>query len=79
MSTYMTVYSELEVLGKREGLDAGNVAQIKEPNVGEDLAFPHIASDYAAKDVNLDSHVGRGINPRQLIGGVNIVATVIKL
>lgn len=67
MPTYITVYSQLEVLGKCEGLDAGNVAQIKEPDVGEDLAFPHIAGDYAAKDVNLDSHVGRGIDPRQLI------------
>lgn len=64
MSTYVTVYPELEILGKREGLDAGNVAQVKEPDVGEDLAFPYIAGDYTAKDVNLDSHVGRGIDPR---------------
>lgn len=67
MLTYVTVYSQLEVLRKCESFDAGDVAQIKEPNVGKDLAFPYITGDYAAKDVNLDSHVGRSIDPRQLI------------
>jgi hypothetical protein len=51
-------------LSKRESLDAGNVAQIKEPNVGEDLAFPHITGDDAAEYVDLDSHVGCGKDPR---------------
>lgn len=31
--------------------------------------MPHVAGDYAAKDVDLDGHVGRGINPRQLANG----------
>lgn len=64
--TYATVDTELQILGKGKSLDAGDVANIEEPNVGQDLAFPDIASDDSTEDVDLDLDVAGGIHPGKL-------------
>lgn len=53
-------------MGERETFDATDVAEIEEPDVGEDLSFPDVASNDAAEDVDLDLYVGCGVDPGEL-------------
>ena len=64
--TYATVDAELQILGKGKSLDAGDITNIEEPNVGQNLPFPDIASNDATKDVNLDLDIAGGIHPGKL-------------
>ena len=64
--THATVDTELQILGKGKTFDTRDVTNIEEPNVGQDFAFPDIAGDNTAEDVNLDLDVAGGVHPGKL-------------
>lgn len=66
VETYVAVDAELEVLRKSQPLDAGNVPQVEEPDIRQDLALVHVAGDDAAQHLGLDLNVCRGKDPREL-------------
>lgn len=51
---YVAVEAELEVLRELQAFDAADVAEVEEPEVGEDFAFEDVAGDDAAEDVDVD-------------------------
>lgn len=51
---YVAVEAELEVLRELQPFDAADVAEVEEPEVGEDFAFEDVAGDDAAEDVDVD-------------------------
>lgn len=62
----MGVIAELHVLCKPYPLHDRNVADIKEPDVGQHAAFEDEPSDDATKDVNVDFGVGGRVDKGQL-------------
>ena len=62
----MAIVCQLHVLGKVQAFNSGNVPDIKEPNIGENLAFKDETSHNAAEDINIDLEVGSGINQSKL-------------
>jgi hypothetical protein len=53
-------------LSKVQAFDGGNVPDIKEPNVGENLAFKDETGHNATKDIDIYLQVSRGIYQGQL-------------
>lgn len=64
--TYMAIVGEFHVLCKIQALDRGDIPQIKEPDIGEDLAFKDKPSHDTAEDVDIDLQIGSGIDESQL-------------
>lgn len=63
---HVAVDAEFQVLSKGESLDAADIAQIKEPDVGKDFPLVHISCDDAAQNFRLDLDVGGRIDPGEL-------------
>ena len=53
----MAIVGQFHVLRKVKSLDGRDVTNIKEPNVGENLALEDEPSHNAAEDVNIDLQV----------------------
>lgn len=51
---YFAVVAEFHVFGKVEAFDGGDVADVEEPDVGEDFAFEYEAGYDAAENVDVD-------------------------
>lgn len=62
----MTIVSQFHVLGKVETLDGCDVPDVKEPDVGQDLALKHKTSHDTTENVNINLEIRSGINQSQL-------------
>lgn len=62
----MAIVGQFHVLGKVKSLDGGDVPDIKEPDIGEDLAFTDEPGDNPTEDVNVDLEIGGRIDQSEL-------------
>jgi hypothetical protein len=62
----MAIVGQFHVLGEVETLDGGDVADIEEPDVSEDLAFKDKPCDSPAENINVDLQVGSRIDQSEL-------------
>jgi hypothetical protein len=53
----MAIVGQFHVLRKVKSLDGRDVANIKKPNIGENLALEDEPSHNAAEDVNIDLQI----------------------
>lgn len=53
-------------MGKVKTLDGRDVSDVKEPDIGQDLALKHEASHDTAENVDIDLEVRSGIDQSQL-------------
>lgn len=63
----MTVVGQLHVLSEIKTLDGGDVADIKEPDVGKHLALEDETSNNTTENVDVDLQVGSCIDQCKLL------------
>jgi hypothetical protein len=56
--SYIAVKAKLQILGKPETFDTSNIAQVEEPNICQDLAFPDVPRNNSAENINFYVQVG---------------------
>lgn len=62
----MTIVSQFHILGKVKTFDGRDISDIKEPDIGQDLALKHETSHDTAENVDIDLEVRSGIDQSQL-------------
>lgn len=62
----MTIVSQFHILGKVKTLDGRDVSDVKEPDIGQDLALKHETRHDTAENVDIDLEVRSGIDQSQL-------------
>lgn len=66
MVAYVAVNAELEILSKSKALDARNIANVEEPNIGKNFAFPDVSCHKATENVDLHLDIRSSIKPCKL-------------
>ena len=64
--TYIAVHSQFQVLGKVKTFDDRDVSKVEEPNVGQYLSGKYKAGHDPTEDIDVDLHVGRRVDYREL-------------
>lgn len=62
----MAIVGQFHILGKVKTFDGRDVSDVKEPDVGQDLAFKDEPSYDAAENVDIDLEIRSGIDQSQL-------------
>jgi hypothetical protein len=62
----VTIVGQFHVLGKVKTFDSGDVSDIKEPNISQNLALKYKTSNNAAENINIDLEVGSRIDQSKL-------------
>jgi hypothetical protein len=63
----MAIVRQFHILGKVKTLDGRDVSDVKEPDIGQDLALKDETSHNTAENIDVDFEVRSGVDQSQLI------------